>query len=308
MRAQATSSPYNASSSAVTNNASSNSPNPPKNDVEGTANVAKTINIENPSSIAASSSEIRATPKISIHQRTSHPSLTPQQRAKPGIRDNLEVWEDRTLGGIFKITVHSNEEYEGRERSFKFLPGVKKDLEEDGSHVRLSTTVLDQAILEAASNYSSEKPLDYLLGCWKRVSKLFRSPKAPGADDPKYAIIKEARRLCMSYCIFAVTMPEMFGAEPYEENPLVGHLLLDPESDTGICQDFFSEAVARFKEDDSIKEVLIGAIEQLSRRLSRLSMNDDYKPYMLVSFIGLEMYFLAKKEERLYVNLHNMRL
>ena len=92
----------------------------------------------------------------------------------------------------------------------QFLQGVRDDLEGGNEPVRLSTGVLDQAILEAASNAGKATPLDYLLGCWKRVTRQFRQLKAK-VDDLKYAALKEARRLCMSYCIFAVTMPDMFG-------------------------------------------------------------------------------------------------
>jgi ubiquitin conjugation factor E4 B len=55
---------------------------------------------------------------------------------------------------------------------------------------------------------------------------------------------------------------------------------LDPEDDGGICHDFFVEAVSRFQEDDSVKEALVSAMEQLSRNLSKMSMNDSFKPYI----------------------------
>jgi ubiquitin conjugation factor E4 B len=85
----------------------------------------------------------------------------------------------------------------------------------------------------------------------------------------------------MSYCIFAASMPEMFGQEPAENNPLVEQLLCDPEHDKGICHDFLAEAVSRFEEDPTTKEMLVSAVEELSENLSRLSMNDSFKPYVL---------------------------
>lgn len=85
----------------------------------------------------------------------------------------------------------------------------------------------------------------------------------------------------MSYCIFAVTMPEMFGFDTPPENSLAKHLLADPQSESGIDHDFLNEAVSRFEEDESIKEAFIGAVEQLSRQLAALSMNDEYKSYLV---------------------------
>lgn len=71
--------------------------------------------------------------------------------------------------------------------------------------------------------------------------------------------------------------------EPPVSNPLTQHLLVDPEDDRGLCHEFLSEAVSRFPEDETVREALVGAIEELSLQLSKMTMNDDYKPYVLVS-------------------------
>jgi ubiquitin conjugation factor E4 B len=94
-----------------------------------------------------------------------------------------------------------------------YLPGLRSELEDQAREPRIDTTVLDQALLEAASN-TQQKPLDYLLPCWGRISRLHKGFRRAREDDPKFAVICEARRLCMSYCIFAITMPEMFGWVP----------------------------------------------------------------------------------------------
>lgn len=76
-------------------------------------------------------------------------------------------------------------------------------------------------------------------------------------------------------------MPEMFGFDTPPHNSLAKHLLQEPQSDSGIDHDFLNEAVSRFEEDESIKEALVGAVEQLSRQLATLSMNDlEYKQYL----------------------------
>ena len=88
----------------------------------------------------------------------------------------------------------------------------------------------------------------------------------------------------MSYCIFAITMPEaMFEQPPSSVSPLKEHLLLDPEHDRGICHEFLSEAVSRFDEDETVKEALVTAVEEMSHDLAKMSMNDNYKPYVTVS-------------------------
>lgn len=71
--------------------------------------------------------------------------------------------------------------------------------------------------------------------------------------------------------------------EAPETNPLVPHLLVDPEDDRGVCHEFLIEAISRFQEDEMAQKALVGAVEDLSRQLSTMTMGDNYKPYVLVS-------------------------
>jgi ubiquitin conjugation factor E4 B len=90
-----------------------------------------------------------------------------------------------------------------------YLPDLRKELEEDGGEVRLTAGNLDAAILEAAATIPQNKPVfDYLLPCWKRVVKALKARR--GYAGQKDAILKEAKRLCMSNCIFAAEMPDIF--------------------------------------------------------------------------------------------------
>ena len=43
--------------------------------------------------------------------------------------------------------------------------------------------------------------------------------------------------------------------------------------------------ISRFPEDESAAEAMSVAMEDLSRELTSKSMNDDYKPYVLVGSI-----------------------
>lgn len=147
-------------------------------------------------------------------------SITPMKRDRPSSAsegfslktgDSLEVWENKALGGIFRLSLDPNINRDSHGNHLHFVQSVRSDLEEQNEALMLNTAILDQAILEAASKLEKKTtPLEYLLGCWKRVSKQHRALKGASIEDPKYGIIKEARRLCMSYCMFAVTMPDMF--------------------------------------------------------------------------------------------------
>ncbi len=61
------------------------------------------------------------------------------------------------------------------------------------------------------------------------------------------------------------------------------YLLAEAEDEKGICYDFLVEAVSRFDEDDTVKPMLTKSFALLSQKLSRMTMNDDYKPYVHVS-------------------------
>ncbi|THZ82051.1 hypothetical protein D6C84_06076 [Aureobasidium pullulans] len=206
---------------------------------------------------------------------------SPLPRSRPQASESLEIWEDRQLSQIFRLSLKPEVVRDGSSQPLYYIESVRGDLIEQNEPLQLKTSLLDQALPEAAGLLNNITPLDYLLACWKRISKACRNMRSTDTENPRFKVLMEARRLCMSYCIFAITMPEMFGFETPPENALAKHLLAEPQSDSGIDHDFLNEAVSRFEEDESIKDALIGAVEQLSRQLAVMSMNDiEYKYYL----------------------------
>lgn len=158
-------------------------------------------------------------PAMTIGSSAGRP-ITPMKRDRPSSRnespgskvgESLEAWENRILSTVFRLSLDPAISQDVHGHYLHFLEGVRNDLKDQNETITLSTAVLDQALLEAASNLEKITPLDYLLECWKRITKQWRNFKGANNEDPKYSIIREARRLCMSYCLFAVTMPDMFG-------------------------------------------------------------------------------------------------
>ncbi|TKX22190.1 ubiquitin conjugation factor E4 [Elsinoe australis] len=234
------------------------------------------------------SSEVKPKPKINITSSQPTPQKRDQEgqsrpRAQPEKDEPIEDWEDRTVSHIFRISLKEDVKKDAHGRSLFFLRVLKGDLEDEKQPLKFDVGQLDQAITEAGTlaAKSREDTFDYLLGCWKRVSRIIRGMRSTEPDNPKFVAVKEARRLCMSYCMFACSMPEMFDAPSRITNPMADHLLAEPESDAGIDPDFLGEITSRFDEDDSYREVMVSAIEQLSSRLSSLTMNDNYKPFMI---------------------------
>lgn len=90
-----------------------------------------------------------------------------------------------------------------------FLPNLNEELNESGEALRLSTATLDQAIIEACSAWPDDKPLmSYLLPCWKRAVK---QATQKTSSTTRQQLHEEAKRLSMSNCLFALTMPDLYG-------------------------------------------------------------------------------------------------
>ena len=218
--------------------------------------------------------------------------MTPQKREHVGpsagasrspsrAAETIETFEDRTLQAVFRLSLDESKKADTNGNKLTYLPNLRSELETENQELRVNVDILEQAIMEAASQVTRSTPMDYLLGCWKRINRLAKSARKPaeGVEDRKYNIIQEARRLCISWCVFAITTPDIFGIDSYSESPLAKHLLDNPEDDTGICHDFLTEVTARFSEDDTLKEAFISAIEQLSQQLAAKSMDSDYRSY-----------------------------
>jgi ubiquitin conjugation factor E4 B len=100
-----------------------------------------------------------------------------------------------------------------------FLLNLNQELNESGEPLKLSVNNLDQAIIEACSSWSSDKPLmHYLLPCWKRAVKAASANKQ--TSGPKFDLSEESKRLCMSNCLFAVTMPVLYGLVAHDSEAI----------------------------------------------------------------------------------------
>lgn len=64
---------------------------------------------------------------------------------------------------------------------------------------------------------------------------------------------------------------------------LVSCLLRGHDQEDSVCLDFLREAVKRFPEDEQFPVVFADAMFAISTKLSELTMEDDYKPYLNVS-------------------------
>ena len=124
--------------------------------------------------------------------------------------EELPEYENRILSHIFRITLDPDQKVDTSGHKLIYLPNLRSELEEENAPIKFTKDRLDSAILEACSTVPHKKSiLDYLLPCWKRTIKALRGLR--GYVSGKDEILKEAKRLCMSNCIFALEMPELYG-------------------------------------------------------------------------------------------------
>jgi ubiquitin conjugation factor E4 B len=123
---------------------------------------------------------------------------------------SITEWEDETISHIFRVSLAEGVITDAAGRKLLPMRGHRQELLDDGLPLLLSKDRLDAIILEAASMAPAHRSiLDYLLPCWKRIVKAQKGLR--GYTNEKDVILKEARRLCMSYMIFAMEVPDLFG-------------------------------------------------------------------------------------------------
>ncbi|TDZ67800.1 Ubiquitin conjugation factor E4 [Colletotrichum trifolii] len=215
------------------------------------------------------SSQKRGAPKADTAPApvTKRPSVAQEE--------SLEDFSDRVLTQIFRITVDPHRSTDIQGHKVLFLPDSNTELLDAGSPLKLTAAALDSALLETLTSLSPDRPiLGFLLPCFKRILRFYSSVKETAKE--KRAVLDEAKRLCVSNCLFAVTLPDLF--QRSQPDNLAAFLLRGHDQDDGVCLDFLREVVSRFPEDEQYPAAFAEAMHVISTKLATTTMEDDYKP------------------------------
>jgi ubiquitin conjugation factor E4 B len=169
--------------------------------------------------------ELSKRPRAELDEIQARTQAAPpaKRTAMAPAKEEPAEYENRILSHIFRVTLDPNEKVDTAGHRLIYMPNLRAELEEENASIMLTKERLDSAILEACSTISNKKSvLDYLLPCWKRTMRAARGPRVSvtGRDE----ILNEAKRLCMSNCIFALEMPELYGSV------LTGKLVYDADT------------------------------------------------------------------------------
>ncbi|KAK9437493.1 ubiquitin fusion degradation protein 2 [Metarhizium brunneum] len=187
------------------------------------------------------------------------PQLVQQQQQQQQKSETDEDYAHRVLSQVFRVSVDPHHMATPQGQRLVFLPNLNQELNDSGDSLKLS--------------------IEYLLPCWKRAVRA--SSTAKNVSAPRQEILDEAKRLCMSNCLFALTMPALYGRDPNpQHDTLVPYLLKGIQDDGGLCFDFIREAIKRFDEDEAFPALFNDAMIKISSQLSTLSLGDEYKPHV----------------------------
>lgn len=136
---------------------------------------------------------------------------------------------------------------------------------------------MEPAILGRTALDDNQTPFHYLLGAWKRAVEMARNirPDRDRQGNAKLEILKECRRLCVSYAGLSLMMPDMFGDAP-RETDLCSYLLQDVFTDVKLPEEFLNELATRFY-DDGLIEVIGSTITGISEEIASLKFNENYR-------------------------------
>jgi ubiquitin conjugation factor E4 B len=149
------------------------------------------------------------TRKRELSQVDAAPATPPPRRQVPPKEESSDDYADRVLCSVFRVTLDPSRDTDSFGHKLTFLPILSQELAGENTPLKLSADRLDEAIVEAATAYPHNQPLlNYLLPCWKRVNKALKLLRGPAPQ--KEEVLKEAKRLCFSNCIFAISVPELF--------------------------------------------------------------------------------------------------
>lgn len=202
-----------------------------------------------------------------------NPKSSPASRKAP---ESLDDFADASLARIFRISVNPDKTQDLHGHRLRFLASSSSELQESAP-LKLSIDNLDQYLFEVGQNLPPQQSLfEYMLSCYKRASdmagSLYRSP------PEKQALVKEAKRLAVSHCIFALTLPDLYDKETAES--LMPYLLRPFGTEYAIPFDLMGEFVSRHEEDEAILPLLVKSMVDMSSHLAKKNLSTrDHSGY-----------------------------
>ncbi|KAL0015672.1 hypothetical protein SO802_002741 [Lithocarpus litseifolius] len=124
-----------------------------------------------------------------------------------------EEIEDIILRKIFLVSLTDSEPSDPR---IVYLELTAAEILSESKELRLSRDLMERILIDrlsASATAAAEPPFQYLVGCYRRAydeSKKISSMKDPNLRSQLDSVIKQAKKLCVSYCRIHSGNPDLF--------------------------------------------------------------------------------------------------
>ncbi|KAI4352517.1 hypothetical protein L6164_006760 [Bauhinia variegata] len=214
---------------------------------------------------------------------TAKPQRTPQ-----------EV-EDIILRKIFLVSLTDSMETDPR---VVYLELTAAEILSEGKELKLSRDLMERILIDRLSrNFpSAELPFQYLIGCYRRAydeGKKIANMKDKNLRGEMESVVKQAKKLCVSYCRIHLANPDLFqsentSAKKPETSPLLPLIYSEVgssingyggsssaggiQSPPGFLEEFFRDS-----DYDSLDPILKGLYEDLRGSVLKVSALGNFQ-------------------------------
>lgn len=228
-------------------------------------------------------------PRITIRpsaatQSADAGSPKPPKPASARPAETVEQFTDKLLRSTFRFSLQQDKQSDPF-GPLIYLSDIREELDSENEAPIMSLQLLDQAFLYAVAHGPHKTAFEYLIPSWRRINKQYKQYKRTEEDDPKLQVIEEARRVCLSYCHFVFTTPEIFDMSSETGIQLLKeHLLMSPDDDTALDHDFLMESGKRAatEEDAEIANAYVAAVITMSQSVATMDIDASHEEHVRV--------------------------
>lgn len=216
---------------------------------------------------------------------------------KPQKRSPEEI-EDIILRKVFLVSLTDTAESSSDSR-IVYLEMTAAEILSEGKDLRLSRDLMERVLIDRLSGdfSSAEPPFQYLIGCYRRAfdeGKKIASMKDKNVKSEMESVVKQAKKLSVSYCRIHLGNPELF-PNPLDSNeksrlsksPLLPLIFSEVGSSVDgfggssagstQCPPGFLEEFFRDSDFDSLDSILKGLYEDLRGSVIKVSALGNFQ-------------------------------
>lgn len=200
-----------------------------------------------------------------------------------------EEIEDIILRKIFMVSLSDSSD-----PRIVYLELTAAEILSESKELRLSTDLMERILIDRLSgNFPSsvEPPFQYLVGCYRRAydeGKKIGSIKDQNIRSQMESVVKQAKKLCVSYCRIHLGNPELFpNNDNSSKSPLLQLLFSEVSSSMDgfgssssggtQCPPGFLEELFRDSDFDSLDPILKGLYEDLRGSVIKVSALGNFQ-------------------------------